>query len=335
MKAIKVLLVILLLLVVTIFGAVYFLPDEAHMERSVVIRASPQEVYQELISFRNFNTWSPWAQRDPKTKFTYEGPSFGEGAAFHWSSQNPDVGDGSMEIVAVEKNHKVVCKMRFEGYPSEPVASFLLAPTAGGTEVTWTYNENQVKGLSKIFMLGIDGFLGADYESGLQQLKERVESAPVFKYNVHLTEISTQHYLAVPDSTVNDPALMATRMAQHFGDIYAYLAVKGIEPLGPRMVVFRRFDRELVSFECGVPVAISPEMELADFQVSELNPGFAIQADFTGPHSELAKAYDELMKFSLYYNYETAGNPWEQYVSGPESYADSTQWLTRVFYPVE
>lgn len=335
MKAIKISLTVLLLLVITILGAVYFLPESAHMERRVVVRATPQEVYQELISFRNFNTWWPWAQRDPNAKFIYEGPSFGEGARFLWQSDNPDVGSGLMEIIEVEPNKRVVCKMRFDGYPSTPIASFLLAPTAEGTEVIWTYDEAGVKGLSKIFMLGIDGFLGADYEIGLQQFKERVEQAPAFEYNVRLTEVTSQQYLSIPDSTINDPALIATRMAQHFGDILSFLAIRGVEPSGPRTVVFRQFDQDVVRFECAVPYP--KDMQLADerFEKGVLKAGFAIQADFTGPHSDLAKAYDELMKFALYYNYETAGNPWEQYISGPESYSDSSQWITRVFYPVE
>ena len=70
MRVIKIVVLIVFLLVLAVLSLIYFLPDKAHMEREIVIDAPASKVYQDLISFRNFNKWSPWAAKDPNAQYT-------------------------------------------------------------------------------------------------------------------------------------------------------------------------------------------------------------------------------------------------------------------------
>ena len=51
------------------------LPSTTHVERSVVIERSPEQVFATLDSFERFNAWSPWAEYDPQARYTFDGPA--------------------------------------------------------------------------------------------------------------------------------------------------------------------------------------------------------------------------------------------------------------------
>ena len=177
MKALKVTGVVLGILL--LIGLILYIsgPDRYYLERSIVIEASPSVVYQELNSYKNFNQWSPWFSKDPDTKYLYEGPEKGVGTKMNWTSDNKDVGDGSMWIIGNEENKMVNSRMSFGSYPGEPNARFLLEGVDDdNTKVTWTYEE-ELHGISPLFAVffDIEKMLGPDYEKGLDNLKVYIE----------------------------------------------------------------------------------------------------------------------------------------------------------------
>ena len=177
MKALKIIGIILGIIILAVVVLMLTLPGKVHMERSIVINAGPNEVYNELITFEEYNAWSPWYERDTAAQYAYEGPHHGVGTKMMWTSNNPQVGNGSMWIVDAQENKMVDYRMEFDGYPGEPHAVFYLEPEASGTKVTWTYDE-ETSGIWKVMGLFVDmdDMLGPDYENGLENLKIHVES---------------------------------------------------------------------------------------------------------------------------------------------------------------
>jgi uncharacterized protein YndB with AHSA1/START domain len=137
MKILKGLFFSLLGLVVLFFVAGLLLPKTAHVERSITTTASPAQVYGLVDGFKRFNEWSPWAGLDPNTKYTYSGPESGVGARMQWTSANPDVGNGSQEVIEVEPGHRVTSKLDF-GMDNPTTSTISLVPDGTGTRVTWT-----------------------------------------------------------------------------------------------------------------------------------------------------------------------------------------------------
>lgn len=185
MKALKTLGFAFAGVVAVIAIVLVFKSPQSHMQRSVVIQAPPASVYQQLISFKNFNTWSPWAKLDPNTRYTYEGPESGVGARMSWVSENPNVGTGSQWIVEAVENKMVKNGMAFGDMKGDYFATLELEEVPEGTKVTWHY-DGDVKetgmvnsALGKAFGLFIDLALGPFYEDGLTSLKQVVESQPV------------------------------------------------------------------------------------------------------------------------------------------------------------
>src|SRR5690606_1169768 len=93
-------------------------------------------------------------------------------------SGNDQAGEGRMEITESRENERVVIKLEFtRPFPATNTVDFTLASEADGTKVTWGMNgENGF--MSKAFFLFVDmnALLGADFEKGLDALKQVSES---------------------------------------------------------------------------------------------------------------------------------------------------------------
>jgi hypothetical protein len=155
-----------------------FLPTSAHVERSVATAASPGTVFGIVNGFRRFNEWSPWFDLDPQARYTYAGPERGVGARMSWTSEQPDVGAGSQEIVAVEPDRSVTTRLDF-GPQGQATARLDITPAADGSRITWIFDTSfEDDFLGRYFGLFFDRWIGADYEKGLARLKALAESTP-------------------------------------------------------------------------------------------------------------------------------------------------------------
>lgn len=165
-----------LLVLLAVIGLL--LPAQSHVERSVVIDAPADTVFPLINNFHEFNRWSPWAKKDPDTQYRFEGPDSGTGAKMSWSSENPQVGKGSQEIVESEPNERVATGLDF-GDMGTAQAAFTLEPAGDGVKVTWGFDvEHGMNPVNRYMGLLMDRWVGADYEAGLADLKELAESLP-------------------------------------------------------------------------------------------------------------------------------------------------------------
>jgi uncharacterized protein YndB with AHSA1/START domain len=176
MKFLKALLALLAALAALFFAIGLFLPQTARVERSITTTASPAVVFGLVNGFQYFNEWSPWAGLDPATRYTYSGPASGVGARMEWRSEDPNVGNGSQEVVAVVPDRSVTSTLDF-GLGYATTATIALLPEAAGTRVTWTLDTDFANSIvGRYFGLALDRMVGPDYERGLAQLKRVAEA---------------------------------------------------------------------------------------------------------------------------------------------------------------
>jgi hypothetical protein len=154
----------------------YFLPRQAHVERSIVIDAPQAELFAALNGFKRFNEFSPWAALDPDTQYSYEGPESGVGAKMSWISADDDVRSGTNEIVESASPDIIRTRLDFGGQLAQ--ATFKFEPADGGTRVTWSFDSDLgTNPIMRFVGLMFDRWIGADYEKGLARLKEVMEQA--------------------------------------------------------------------------------------------------------------------------------------------------------------
>ena len=175
MRIVKVLLGLVIALALTIVVVGQFLPSEQHVERSTVIDADRTTVFALINDFREFNRWSPWAEKDPQTEYEFSGPETGVGSKMTWRSEDPNVGNGEQEIIESQPTTMVKTKLTFDGFDTPSYATFALDEADGGTRVTWAFDANLDNLVGRYMGLMMDRWVGADYENGLARLKKVAE----------------------------------------------------------------------------------------------------------------------------------------------------------------
>jgi hypothetical protein len=151
-------------------------PNTFRVQRTGRIKAPPDKIYAFIDDFHRWPAWSPYENRDPAMKRSYEGAQSGVGAVYTWNG-NQNVGSGRMEILDSKPGSKVTIKLDFfEPFEGHNTAEFTMQPQGDATDVTWAMNGPLafVPRVMGIFM-SMDTMIGKDFEAGLANLKTQAE----------------------------------------------------------------------------------------------------------------------------------------------------------------
>lgn len=175
MKVLRMTAMVLGVFVIGLIAIAFTLPRHAHVERSIRVQAPASTVFALADDITRFNDWSPWAAIDPQTKYEFSGPGQGAGATMHWSSHDPDIGSGEMQIVGAEPNSVVRLRLTF-GPHAHASSNILIQRRNGGVLVTWGFDADLGYSIAGRYMgLFMDHMLGPDFERGLARLKRLAE----------------------------------------------------------------------------------------------------------------------------------------------------------------
>lgn len=152
--------------------------DTYSVQRSVTIDASPARIYDQIVNFHNWTSWSPWEDIDPALHRTYSGPESGTGAVYDWSG-NRKAGRGRMQIIDVTASERVQIALVFEKpWKALNDTVFTIAPEGSGSRVTWSMTGKNTL-MTKVMGIfrSMDKLLGPDFEKGLARLKATAEKS--------------------------------------------------------------------------------------------------------------------------------------------------------------
>jgi hypothetical protein len=151
-------------------------PDTLRVQRATSIRAPADRIFPMINDFHQWRGWSPYEDRDPALKRTYEGPDSGKGAVYAWDG-NKNVGSGRMEILETSVPSKITIKLDFfKPFEGHNTAEFTMLPQGDVTNLTWTMHGPAVfmSKLMQVF-INLDHMIGRDFEVGLANLKKLAE----------------------------------------------------------------------------------------------------------------------------------------------------------------
>lgn len=157
-------------------------PADYQVERQITIAAPAPVIFTKINDFHEWQHWSPWEKLDPNMKKTYSGPTAGVGAMYAWDGKR-DVGKGQMTITESLPPERVRIKLEFfEPWTATNTTTLSITPAAvGSSTVTWQMvGHHNFIGKAFALVMNMDKMLGADFDKGLQRLKELAEkpSAP-------------------------------------------------------------------------------------------------------------------------------------------------------------
>lgn len=147
-------------------------PDDFRITRSITIAAPADVVFTQINDLHAWQSWSPWAKKDPNAQVSYAGPQAGKGSSFQWSG-NSDVGEGAMTIIESRPSQLVKFRLDFiKPFTATNNSEFVLTQTPQGTNVSWSmYGKNNFIGKIIGIFMDCEKMVGPDFEQGLSNLK--------------------------------------------------------------------------------------------------------------------------------------------------------------------
>lgn len=343
MAALKNLALGLFVLVAVLIGIGFALPDAVHVERSIAVKVRPATAFTVLNSFRRFNEWSPWAELDPQTQYSITGPLSGVGAAQSWTSENPNVGSGSQEIIESVPYERIKFKLVFNDFPTDNTAQITLVPQDSGTLIVWGYDVKfHGSLLFRYFGLLLDRMIGPDYERGLAKLKPLLESLPATDISGLKAEVVETPALTIAYVTAesqNEPTAISNAAAHAFSvEIPAFLQAHQLTRTGAPLVIYDSCETgaPMCLLRAGIPVDrsdVAPQSGQT-VQIGQTYAGRALKVTHRGAHAEIAQTYSLVPAYLLASGFERAGTPWEQFESDHPQAPESEQ-ITQIYFPLK
>ena len=336
MRILKKLLIFLAGVVVLLVAIAFFLPDNAHVERTITIARPPSQVFAVLNSYRRFNEWSPWFDTDPHAKVTITGPASGVGAKYAWSG-NKDVGSGSQEIVESKPNEMVKTALDF-GEMGKSNATFHLTPAGQGTQLTWSFDMSfNGKLISRYFGLMMDSYVGKDYDKGLPKLKALVESFPAMDISgVQGQEVqrASQKIYFVSASSGSDPESAKAVLTAAYAKLGSFLQSSAITMQGAPMTITTSYDANGWTFDAALPVDHNDVASTEDVHAGATYAGKAVQFTHVGSYDKIGDTTQKAYAWLAVQGYKPKDRLIEEYVSDPGN-TPVEQLQTRLVIPVE
>lgn len=153
-------------------------PKRISVTSSHFIRASKQQIYDQLRFMKNFPNWSPFKAQDPEQKFAVSGQDGQIGATFSWEGVK-EKSKGSQKVVALKENERVEIQCNItEPFQSKPSFTYTLVEKNGGVEIVQTF-EAEMPVPTNVFgmLLGLKSKIAATNQQGLDLLKKVSEQA--------------------------------------------------------------------------------------------------------------------------------------------------------------
>lgn len=192
MKILKNIVIVIFALIAVLALVGLLLPGTTKVERSVVIQAPAEVIFDQVNDLKKNEAWTPW--KDPTMKITYGPVTEGKGATSSWASEN--MGNGTMTIVESVPSTSIALDLDF-GSMGGAKAFWAFAPEGEGVKVTETMtSEAGMNPVMRWMGLMSDKLIGPYYEKGLASLKTVSEALAA---EIKAEQAATQQAAVAPN----------------------------------------------------------------------------------------------------------------------------------------
>jgi hypothetical protein len=253
------------------------LPSHRHLEKQVETNRKLTIVYDTLNSLRRFPDWNPLVLRDPKMQLQFSGPASGVGARMDYTSDKPQLGQGSWEITATEPRSSVTYAIVNPQRGHDKTSVFTLKPTGRGgrnVEITQSYDVDYGWDLlGRYAGLYVSRHVGDDMDLGLQRLTNMLAQVPNTDYAVQGSKLADLSFVDLPAEdllVVNAGSIernnlkIQDAMRADMEWIKRSMDANGLVAAGPMRIVSTELARETYTFDVVVPVRRAGAAAAAD-----------------------------------------------------------------------
>ena len=334
MKALKWVLIVVLVLLVLIVGIGYIMPKEVTVTTSEEINVPPAKVFHFVAGFVDRTAWDPWIKDDTAAQTTFDIKSGYVGSKYNW--EGPKVGTGMMVVDSIVPGSYLLNSVSFAKGMTIP-EEWTFTPTDKGTSLTWTITMSSGSPVGRLMNSMFKGMIQKTIDGGKVVLKNYLETHEVVMSQ--LTDIAVEEFSAVEALTCSLDVTMAEMPAMFgecMGKVKAALEAQNLQPQGMPFALYSGYDAATGKMKMTVGMPVSAGGKSAGEVVSAKYKAFtALKGLHSGPYDELMRSYEALEKYAKDNNLAMTGEAWEFYLNDPGIIKDPTQLQTLIAMPVK
>lgn len=333
MKVLRRILFLIAAITIIIVSIGFLLPGKVHVERSLIIEASKNNIFNQVNTLKNWENWSPWIHLDPIMQLSYSGPKSGVGATYTWQSMDKNVGDGKITIIASVPYDSLVILMDYDE-KGKTTAKFLFVKEVQGTKVTWSLDSDLgMNPLSRWIGVLSDQMIGPDLEKGLFNIDDLMNESKTFDgFEIIDIELPARVLLSIRDTA--SPGTVIPKLTLMYKKISRFLKIRNLSPTGPPFAVFHDYTSSNLDIEAGMPVESNVTVP-EGLKCRATDAQKSVMVRYFGTRKLINGAYTALQNYIKYNGLQVTGSPWEEYITNPSLEADSNKWQTNIYYPIK
>ncbi|MCO4293618.1 SRPBCC family protein [Solitalea sp. MAHUQ-68] len=150
-------------------------PKDYLLERSIVINAPQEVVFDHMVHFQKWSAWSPWKKYDPEMKESYSGEDGSVGSSYSWKG-NDNVGEGIITNKKITDSRMDYEMLFMKPFESQSEGWLSAERTGTTTTAIWGFKTHYDFPFNVMMMfMDMDKTLGKNFDDGLTMLKRIVE----------------------------------------------------------------------------------------------------------------------------------------------------------------
>lgn len=330
MKALRVILLSLLVLFIAYLIWMLFLPGDYRIQRSIGVQAQPGQAFRSLSDFRQWQTWNPWQEVDTTVQITYDSTTTGPGGQMYFQGESIE---GAQQILSVQTPDTLTTRISIEGMPPATSQWTTSTTDTGSTRIQWEMH-GKLSFFNRVLGLFLESHLGQPYTRALEKLAQKLDHSSG-GYVIQRSRKKSQVSFSIRD-TLAFEALTRDHIADQFEALADYLGEDFAAIKSPPRIRYHRWDtaQGQAIVEYLLPVNSDRPGNSRLHKDSTLS-GPVIETKHYGDYARTGRAHYALEKYLEARELQARGPAVEIFVTDPSSRSNPDQWLTRVFIPYE
>lgn len=337
-KGVRVLLYVLGFILILLLAG-FLLPSTFTISRSATIQAQPAKVYAVLSDLKTYDAWMPWNQIDTAMTKEYGPKTKGKGAWYSWSSDNWKVGEGKLEITQAVQDQSVTTALYMAGDDQPAKGGWTLNPAeTAATTVTWNMSGNNGNNPLYRWMTFLSkGMMEEQFDNGLAQLKEKIESGvltvPEAKWTIEEIQTPAMQVITILD-TAAVMGDVGPLLQKAYGELSKLSEQAAISMTGAPLAWYHT-EHEPFVIEAAIPLEKAPKNTSGRIKWKTVPAGKAVVVHFYGPYEESMIAYERIQEWLQKNQKKAKGASYDIYVDDPATKSSMYEVRTDIVQPIE
>jgi effector-binding domain-containing protein len=312
-----------------------FIPGQYKVERSVLINAPADIVFEQMASFKRWEKWNEFSANDPEIKSLFGGQNGKVNSYWLWKSKQS--GKGRITTTAFKDQSLVSYHLTMESpFKSESDGSLIIETNENQTKVTWLVEGTNPFHL-KVLNLIMDKKIGPDCVKGLGRLKEISEKESsilqneYFGYRIKETKFNGTKIGYIKKAIIIDE--LNEFFIKSYNKIKEEASNCNFKIEASPLALYYRWDNTNGVATVAAALPLTGDSTLGnDIGLMQLQTQKALLLNYYGGYKSTQKAYKALDNYLINKNLRLSRPVIEEYIIGPKQQADSSRWYTKIWY---